>query len=293
MYSAGSLHVILVTKCISLLNIFSKRFRRRDTERLKTELITSDPMAELAHEEQVLLMLLLEQLEPVGARMAHRLLADVDIHLSEASVSRMLLRLDSVELTHAIGKKGRVLTPKGKALIRLRAQQLQNNRNFQRALELRSSDEILDWLRARRLLEGEAAYLAALRLDDGSIQALEDKVSEHELSIRRGTLVEDGSGMNFHRELAAAIGSPVFKALIDTLSSASLANVEETLDTIVVKQGTADDSISEHSEILDAIRQREPEKARHIMSTHFDRLEADVRIYASSNFIRNLLNNTR
>ena len=256
---------------------------------MEAERLANDPMSELTTDEQVLIMLLLEQLEPTGARVGTRLLAEVGVQSSEASVSRMLARTDELGITRPIGKKGRVLTSWGKRITRQRTVQLQQVQNFERALELRSADELLDWLRARRLLEGEAAYLAALRLDDAALERLEQRVWEHERSISDGKLVEEGIGMDLHRELANSIDSPVFRALIESLSSPSLANIERAMDLIVVDRGTADDSIREHKAVVDAIRRGEPEQARTRMREHFERLENDVRHYCSENVITNLL----
>src|SRR5699024_94395 len=142
-------------------------------------------------------------------------------------------------------------------------------------------------LRARKLLEGDVAYLAALRLDEEAIDHLQRKVHEHEVSIRRGTLVQDGVGMNFHRELAAAIESPVFLALIETLSSTMSEGVKETLDATVSHRGTGDDSLREHNEILTAVKNRSPEVARAVMYQHFERLENDLRLYSNTEFMKN------
>lgn len=253
---------------------------------VKAKLVLDGPMVELSNEEQALLMLILEHSEPVGARVAGRLLKSVGVELSEASLSRMLSRLDALELTRPIGNKGRTLTPQGTELIKQHARNLENSQHVQRALELRTVDEILDWLRARKLLEGEASYLAALRIQDEAIEILQNQVEEHERSIRAGTLVQDGTGMNFHRELASHINSPIFLALIETLSSTVMTSVEETLDIIVMNRGTEEDSLNEHQQILDAIRRRKPDEARALMHTHFERLEMDVKQYSNVEFMR-------
>lgn len=246
----------------------------------------NDPMAELSYEEQALLMLILEHAEPVGARVARRLLRSVGVVLSEASLSRMLSRLDDLGLTRPIGNKGRTLTPQGTELIRQHARVLENNQHVQRALELRTVEEVLDWLRARKLLEGEVSYLAALRIEDVAIDVLQQKVEEHDRSIREGSLVTDGSGMNFHRELATHINSPIFLALVETLSSTAMTNVEESLDIIVMNRGTEQDTLNDHQQILDAISRREPEEARTLMHAHFERLERDVKQYSSVEFMK-------
>lgn len=256
---------------------------------MKIERNLGDLLAELSPDEQVLAMLLLEQGDPVGARVAQRLLGEVEVMLSEASVSRMLLRLDQLGLTRSIGQKGRVLTPLGKRVMHVRAKHLQQQQNFERALDLRSVDEVLDWLRARRLLESEAAYLAALRIDEEEMERLESALEKHELSIRGGTLVEDGSGMDIHREISSGIDSPVFEALIESLAAPNLTTLERTLDVITVNRGTADVYLAEHRQVVDAIRRREPEEARAIMQGHFERLERDVRVYCNEYFITRLI----
>ncbi|MGO3147900.1 MAG: FadR/GntR family transcriptional regulator [Leucobacter sp.] len=190
-------------------------------------------------------------------------------------------------MTRSIGRKGRVLTPDGKRLARNRAKQIERHEHFERALDLRSVDELLDYLRARRSLEGEAAYLAALRLDDEALARLDQCTEKQEASIRGGTLLEDGAGVDVHREMVAALDSPVFKAIIESLLS-SLPNIERAMEMIMINRGAADAALQEHRAVVDAIRRREPELARTLMHRHFERLESDVRIYCNEQVITNL-----
>ena len=121
------------------------------------------------------------------------------------------------------------------------------------------------------------------------MERLENALEKHEHSIRGGTLVEDGSGMDIHREISSGIDSPVFEALIESLAAPNLTTLERTLDVITVNRGTADVYLAEHRKVVDAIRRREPEEARAIMQGHFERLERDVRVYCNEYFITRLI----
>lgn len=66
-----------------------------------------DPLDELLPDEVVLVMAIAQSDHPVGARLALRALADSGVRSSEASVSRMLGKLDALGLTVQAGRKGR------------------------------------------------------------------------------------------------------------------------------------------------------------------------------------------
>jgi DNA-binding FadR family transcriptional regulator len=221
-----------------------------------------------------------QHVQPVGARVAARALSDAGVNMSEASISRMLVRLDALGLTRGVARKGRVLTVDGQSAVEQRRQQLRQNESFDRALDLRSIDEVLDWLRARRVLEGEAAYLAALRAEESELAEFESAMREHEELIKRGSLGLRTIGMQFHVLIAKAAQSPIFEALVDSLTSSKVHAVEDALDFITASRGTMGDSAAEHRKLFAAIKARDAAIARQVMQEHIGRLEEEVLHFA-------------
>ncbi|WP_158297035.1 FCD domain-containing protein [Zhihengliuella sp. ISTPL4] len=237
-------------------------------------------LSELLPDELTLLMSIGDQEHPVGARIALRMLEENGVRISEASVSRMLARLDALGFTRAIGRKGRVLTTTGREAFELRRLQARRDETFDRAFELRSVSELLDWLRARRVIEGEAAYLAALRRDDDHMSALASEVVAHEDAARTGALGYRTVGMQMHLLVARAAQSPMFEALIESMTAPAVERVEDALDLITSSRGTLADSAAEHRRLYEAIRNGDADAARERMHEHLARLEQEVEQYA-------------
>lgn len=234
----------------------------------------------LLPDELVLLMFLGSEGRPVGARLALRALEEHGVSTSEASVSRMLTRLDSLGLTSRVGRKGRMLTKQGERAYRSQVLQVRRSESFDRALELRNITEVLDWLRARRVLESEAVMLATQRRTPATIQQLTEAVEAHEQAAIDGNLGFQTVGMEFHLLIARAAQSPVFEALIESLISSKVEMVEFALDLIVASRGTLGDSAGEHRRLLDAIVAGDPEASRASMVNHLNRLEREVEQFA-------------
>ncbi|WP_160118518.1 FadR/GntR family transcriptional regulator [Rhodococcus wratislaviensis] len=228
--------------------------------------------------------------EPVGARVARRVLVEeFGRDLSEASVSRVLLRLDGLGLTEAVGRKGRILSPRGRRHVSSTLSSRHRHEQFTRALDLRSVQEILDWLRARRALETEIASLAAQRVSTDDLASLQAALDEHRSCILRGA-DPTPAGMYFHQLLVEAAKSPLFEALAGSLHSPALASVERALDVITGGHGTIGHSPDEHAIVLEAVRNRDADAASGAMHSHLSRLIGEVEEFSMGSMAQVLPN---
>ena len=222
-----------------------------------------------------LLMRLAGEPDPVGARIAARLLLEEGHQLSEASVSRVLLQLDELGLTEAVGRKGRRLTVEGRNLVQRQASDRSRNVDFGKALDIRTTQQLMDWLRARRGVESEAARLAADRAEDEEIERLDALIhgdSDHQASAAD----RSATAVSFHAELARAAHSDVITALTNSLHTPDLVPLEGLL-VAVTGHNAKGVEWTEHRAIIEAIRRRDPEAAAQAMTDHLSRLirEAD------------------
>src|SRR5262245_46604802 len=90
---------------------------------------------------------------PTGARTIWRHVLSNGLDVSESTVSRILTDLDSRGLTDAVGNKGRMLSPRGLALVETARVEEQRRERFDGARTIRSIDELLDLLAVRRGVE--------------------------------------------------------------------------------------------------------------------------------------------
>jgi GntR family transcriptional repressor for pyruvate dehydrogenase complex len=128
----------------------------------------------------------------------------------------------------------------------------------------------------RRLLESEAARLAAMRITDGALadaKALLDE-AEHILSHapqEHERLIE--TDIAFHRIIASHTGNPVLVGMIESLASRT---VRDRLWRSLREDGADYRTHEEHVAIWRALRARDPECARVRMANHLLGIEESL-----------------
>lgn len=124
---------------------------------------------------------------------------------------------------------------------------------------------------ARLLFEPECAALAAKMITDDQIAELEDTINQ-----MKSAPVESADGeeadMNFHLLIAKATGNEANVFFLRTLwrMRTEIEDVRRVYSAICHEDTSH--RVNEHADIMEALRQRNPEKARHAMHQHFSRL---------------------
>jgi GntR family transcriptional repressor for pyruvate dehydrogenase complex len=138
-------------------------------------------------------------------------------------------------------------------------------------VDLHHEGSLLHLLEARRVLEAEAATLAAQRIDDEQLAGLRELLE----AMPACDTVEDfvANDMAFHRGIAVASGNPVIAKLLDSLSGPTL---RARIWRGISEGGAIDRTIAEHRAIYDALEQRRPELAQAFMTAHLASVEAWV-----------------
>jgi GntR family transcriptional repressor for pyruvate dehydrogenase complex len=133
---------------------------------------------------------------------------------------------------------------------------------FLAALHGFTRDEIFE---ARKILEVGAAGLAAERALTDRLAPMAEEVTGMFASLTdpQTFLVHD---VSFHRAVAAAGGNPVLLALVEMVSSL----VYETRKLTVERAHDLKESAEMHRRIYQAIRDRDPKRAREEMARHLD-----------------------
>lgn len=120
----------------------------------------------------------------------------------------------------------------------------------------------------RRLLETEAAGLAARHIDQAGLDAAEAALAEAGELIRSDPnnherLME--CDIAFHRAIALGCREPVLAALIEALASKTLRG---RLWRALTEEGADSRTHGEHLAVLSALRARDPDRARIRMAAH-------------------------
>ncbi|KQQ00919.1 hypothetical protein ASG06_14360 [Rathayibacter sp. Leaf185] len=139
--------------------------------------------------------------------------------------------------------------------------------------ELGEPGRAADLLAVRRVLETEAAGLAALTISVDEIQRLGGLLEGLGGTLAPGALEHEtfvDADAAFHRAVAAASGNPALAALIDGLVSRTLRGrllrADDDRDALLVAH-------TEHLDILRALRAHDPDRARIRMAAHLRDVE--------------------
>jgi DNA-binding FadR family transcriptional regulator len=125
----------------------------------------------------------------------------------------------------------------------------------------------------RRMLETEAAALAARQIDAGALAAAEELLRRNEAELHltepnHETVIEND--IAFHGIIAEAAGNPVLSALITALGGRTL---RDRLRRSIAQPGADDTAHREHLSILAALTMGDAERARTRMAAHLFTVE--------------------
>jgi GntR family transcriptional regulator, transcriptional repressor for pyruvate dehydrogenase complex len=138
--------------------------------------------------------------------------------------------------------------------------------------ELHQDRSVLELLEARRVLEAEAAALAAVRITADQVAELHGLLDAMPGCTDVEEFVENDLG--FHRTIADAAGNGVVSTLLESLSGRT---IRARIWRGVTEGGAIDRTVGEHRAICDAIERGSPELARAWMAVHIASVEAWVR----------------
>ena len=197
--------------------------------------------------------------------------------LSEATVGRILRRLDEKGWTRKEGYRGRVLTATGQEMLEKMRGEKRRRMDTDRFLQLtrgQEQEELESILIARRAIEREIARLAAQNAspeDIEKLQAIIDKNLEKIRACRPGA-EED---VAFHRLLAQIADNKILEAALD------LIREEGQLSPILeyIRRRVGSDVVADHKKVLEAIARHDPAGAEKAMVEHIEGIIGDVRRY--------------
>jgi DNA-binding FadR family transcriptional regulator len=127
-------------------------------------------------------------------------------------------------------------------------------------------------LEARRAIEGEACALAAQRIDDTQLAKLADLVAEMRTENEHDVVQSEDADRRFHELIAASTQNSAMIAAVQMLWDARARSPQYRSLTAKVRASGVKPRVDEHTTILKALRQRDPDTARAAMRDHLGRV---------------------
>jgi len=217
---------------------------------------------------------ILQALQSAGVPAGAKALSEAT-DASQATVGRVLRRMEEDGLIEPVSNKGRKLTPEG--LRRLREHSASDvKRRLARDLVNISFDgdkeRLIEVMRIREMLEPGCAAVAALRATQEELTVLENYAFGHRYLLFQGKAA-NREDLNFHLSIAAVSQNQTLSKILELLLTDNNAYVEFSR----AGEAERDAQVTAHFEILDAIRSRDGDRARKAMCAHLKHVIEDVR----------------
>ena len=215
--------------------------------------------------------------QPLGCGAISTLLSRNGHTISEATVGRYLRDFDNMQYTEKVSNQGRVLSEKGKERIGIISNQeatFLGGIRFAEAIRSHTKEDLIEVLVARRAIESELAYLAALNNNKSCQDKLREIIEEQKKHIADVKSFSD-QDVIFHKAVAKMAKNRVLEAAIalirqDSQLSPILTHIRKEVNKRIYV---------DHMTIYEAIMDGKAEEAREAMKAHMEGLIKDVTEY--------------
>lgn len=138
-----------------------------------------------------------------------------------------------------------------------------------RSAEITGATGPFELIRARRMIEGECAALAALSASAAQVEAIRDAQQRYRRAARRHHNPLDADRL-FHLRVAEASGNSAYVLVVQTLWDQRMGPLYLALERKLEYPHMATDTMREHAAVLQAIELRDAAAARSAMRRHMD-----------------------
>ena len=227
--------------------------------------------------EYDVLTILKNSIQPMGCGSIRDALQIQGYSISDATIGRILREMDIAGLTDKAGYLGRKISAVG--INRLAELDNKNRRlkwgeELAKAVQGHTKDQLLEVLVARRVIEGELAYLAAQNATKEELQHLASVLRQQLETLEKGEGASE-EDVEFHNVITNMARNKVLAAAVavirlDTQLSSVLEYIRKQVHSSVYV---------DHQKIFQNIAKGQPEEAKAAMNEHINGLIADVGKY--------------
>lgn len=220
--------------------------------------------------------LLAESDGPIGSWRLKADLDEVGVKCGTATIGRHLKQLDSMGYTVQRGNRGRKLTPRGRSWldnINNRLTRLRIRDNLTSSIQVNELADMIDLMKARKLIEVEAARLAALNATAEDLEEIQHTLGLHHQHVEENIDPMEPA-LAFHLAIAKASHNKFIHAVLSLLAYEEKM-IESHIEVLCTRElGKA--YVVTHEHIARAVRERKPNDAARLMEVHMSDILTDV-----------------
>jgi GntR family L-lactate dehydrogenase operon transcriptional regulator len=232
----------------------------------------------LADREQIVLEMIRQSPQPLGAWNLAELLAQKGVNVGASTVGRMLNHLETLGyLSKKNCNQGRTITAKGKTLLdRIERERMLRpiSEQLGEVINTNVLGKYLMVLEARKVIERATVRLAARNISEEELRELGRIVARREESLRKGESIAPHD-IAFHGLIAAASRNEVLSLLYQTIATQG----QQSQRFELIRRRVGGPSLKSHREILNALQQRDANLAEQRITQHIDALISDLQKY--------------
>ncbi|KAB3526349.1 FadR/GntR family transcriptional regulator [Alkaliphilus serpentinus] len=204
------------------------------------------------------------ELKPGDKLMSEKELAD-KLKVSRTSVREALSALDFLGVLES--KQG-----DGTFISEVSQQSLIEPLALFMMLDREASIELLE---VRKIMEAQAAELAAMRSDDDDLSKISKAIELMEVDLEKKILGEENDAM-FHYAIAEATKNKTLVKLMNMISDLVVQNMRTSRQYLYSKKGNPEKLFQQHYDIYVAIKDGNPSLAKKAMFNHLDFVEREL-----------------
>lgn len=217
----------------------------------------------------LMLNLIHEHENGIGAWEMRLLLANCGVELSSATVGRYLKELDLKVLTQKQGNKGRCLTENGKRSLEKLNESVTAgllHKDMQKAVKGTEYQDLIDIYTVRIGIENVSVRYCCKNATDEEIELIGQSAADYKRLAEGGSDFVDNS-LGFHVLIAQGAHNAFMEKVLSMLifEQTRIENMLEHLST----RGEGIQFSSHHYGIYEAIKNRDEERAAELMNEHF------------------------
>ena len=183
-------------------------------------------------------------------------------------VSRTAVR----EAVKILGEKGLIEIRPGRGTFVINETPLAVRQSLDLLMKFSPADGAANLMEVREILEPEIAARAAKRITEEYIAAMQEAVK----TMDAATALDNAEAfveadLDFHLALAEATENPIIPVLMDSI----IDLLREQRKRTGLAKGGLNRGQYHHKQILEAVRRRDPETARHAMERHLQQVRDD------------------